>query len=143
MANHIFLFSCCQKDREGGAVRGGRSPLPARAGMLRDKVSKNFPHFPPKLVFFSFFVFLRCLQKSLYHRFLVYDPKEDPHFPFSIGSFRQVCYEIPFPAETAIIIFEFNFLLFDRLPSSCSCLTMDYSYQVGGKNSFSVSNLPN
>ncbi len=107
--------------------------MPARAGMLRDKVGKNFPHFPPKLVSLLFFfcLFLRCLQKSLYHRFLVYDPKEDPHFPFSIGSFRRVFKHTSFPKCA-----KNNYFLFDRLPSSCSCLTMDYSYQVGGKYLF-------
>ena len=42
----------------------------------------------------------KCLQKSAYHRFLVYDAR-DYHFPFAIESFS--------------------------LPSSCACFNADYA----------------
>ncbi len=42
----------------------------------------------------------KCVQKSIYHRFLVYDPK-DYHFPFSIESFS--------------------------LPSSCACFSAAFT----------------
>ena len=41
----------------------------------------------------------KCLQKSIYHRFLVYDPY-DAYFPFSIETFKLpsacACYNGPY-----------------------------------------------
>ena len=48
-----------------------------------------------------------CIQKAVFHRFLVYDPF-DQHLPFSIDSFK--------------------------LPSTCTCFAPDYNLPTGDRN---------
>ncbi|XP_037776588.1 uncharacterized protein LOC119573431 [Penaeus monodon] len=78
----------------------------------------------------------KCLQKSIYHRFLVYDPY-DQYFPFAIETFK-------FPASyytyRRVSYFRHRFLVYDpydqyflfagetfKLFASCACLLGAYT----------------